>query len=67
MKYTVRLKTEAMHKCCNLVGNLFYVYEDWKYNLCEKKERPKELCGAAMKSEVSVAELIMDRQTDRQT
>lgn len=44
-----------MHKCCNLVGNLFYVYMKIENIICVRKRKDqKELCGAAMKSEVSV-------------
>ena len=65
---TVRLKTEAVHKCCNLVGNLFYVYMKIEniISLCEKKERPKRTlwCCNEIRG-VSMNSLWIDRQTDR--
>ena len=65
---TVRLKTEAVHKCCNLVGNLFYVYMKTEniISLCEKEGRSirilwycNEIRGVIMNS------LWIDGQTDR--
>ena len=67
---TVRLKTEAVHECCNLVSNLFYVYIKIEniISLCEKEGRWKRTLWCCNEARgVSMNSLWIDRQTDRQT